>query len=97
MDARRTTFEAIAPKVRQLIAESLSRPIEDVALDVRLDSPELALDSLAFIKLNVILEETFDVTMPDFMPEQAPLLSVRDVVAAIAAQVDTKRAEGGAR
>ena len=72
MDAANTAFGEIAPKVQRIIAQSLSRPVEDVGLDVRLDAPELAMDSLAFIKLNVILEETFEITLPDFVPDAAP-------------------------
>jgi acyl carrier protein len=99
MQSTNFVFEDIALKVRHIIAEGLNRPVEEIRLDARLDSPELAMDSLNLIKLNVILEETFDITMPDFNPDQNELRSVRDVVNLIAGKVSGAgaSAQAGAR
>ena len=81
-------FNDIALKVRSTIAETLRLPIEHVKLDARLDEEQLALDSLRMIKLNVALEETFDIALSDLTsPEHENIRFVRDVVEIVAAKV----------
>jgi acyl carrier protein len=84
--------ETISFEVRRIVAEVLRAPVESVSLDDSLDESRLALDSLALIKLNVLLEEQFDITLPDFGAEgeRAPR-RVRDLVSVVVAGV------GGAR
>lgn len=87
--------DTIADQVRRIIAETLRLRPEDVSLEARLDQPQLGIDSLALIKLNVALEEAFDVALPDFTAPEAPSVrSVRDVVALVAAKVGS---QAGAR
>ncbi|MDI1449490.1 acyl carrier protein [Polyangium sp. 6x1] len=89
--------EAIANDVRRIIAETLRLPVEQVALDTRLDEARLGIDSLGLIKLNVALEEAFDITLPDFTtPEQPHIRVVADVAALVADKVSAQ-ANGGAR
>ncbi|MDI1481059.1 acyl carrier protein [Polyangium sp. y55x31] len=89
--------DAIVNDVRRIIAETLRLPVEQVALDARLDEARLGIDSLGLIKLNVALEEAFDITLPDFtMPEQPHIRSVGDVAALVAEKVSAQ-ANGGAR
>ena len=89
--------EAVAADVRRIIAETLRLPVEPVALDTQLDEARLGIDSLGLIKLNVALEEAFDIALPDFTPlEQPHIRSVRDVAALVAGKV-AAQAKGGAR
>jgi len=90
-----TTLEAINLTVRQLIAESLQRPIEEVPLDASLDDSGLALDSLSLVTLNVALEERYDITLPDFISEDARTVrSVRAVAELIASHIAENTKEG---
>ncbi len=74
-------FNETAIRVRSVIAETLRIPLEDIELDARLDDTRLGIDSLGFIKLNVALEEAFDITLPDLtLPEAPTLRSVRELV-----------------
>jgi acyl carrier protein len=87
--------EDINLAVRQLIADSVRRPIADVALDATLDDSGLALDSLSLITLNVALEEKYDITLPDFISDEARAVrSVRDVAALVAIRVAECAREG---
>ncbi|MFV8756359.1 acyl carrier protein [Nannocystaceae bacterium ST9] len=88
--------EEITAQVRAEIAAGLRQRVEDVGLDARLDGSELGLDSLAFIKLSVRLEELFDITMPDLAASEAAVGSVRDVAALVVRQL-AAREGGGAR
>lgn len=95
MDTHSPVSESITFEVRRIIAETLRTPIESVGLDATLDESRLGVDSLALIKLNVVLEERFDITIPDFVAtEAAAPRSVRDVVAIVASRVAARR--GGA-
>jgi acyl carrier protein len=85
--------DEIALKVRRTIADTLRIDVDHVGLDAALDEERLGIDSLRLIKLNVALEEAFDVALPDFTsPEGSSVRKVGDVVALVAARV-----EGGAR
>jgi acyl carrier protein len=87
--------ESIALEVRRVIAETLRTPIESIGLDETLDESRLGVDSLSLIKLNVLLEERFEITLPDFVAtEAAPPRTVRDVVAIVSGCVASRR--GGA-
>ncbi len=89
------TPDLVADQVRRIIAETLRLRPEDVSLEARLDQPQLGIDSLALIKLNVALEEAFDIALPDFTTPEAPAVrSVGDVVALVSAMV---AGQGGAR
>ena len=80
---------------RRLIAESLQRPIEEVRLDASLDDSGLALDSLSLVTLNVALEERYDITLPDFISEDARTVrSVRAVAELIASHIAENTKEG---
>ena len=88
-------LEEINLAVRQLIADGVRRPIEEVPLDAALDDSGLALDSLALITLNVALEEKYDITLPDFISDEARTVrSVRDVAALIATRVAERANKG---
>ena len=90
-----TTLEAINLTVRRLIAESLQRPIEEVRLDASLDDSGLALDSLSLVTLNVALEERYDITLPDFISEEARTVrSVRAIAELIASRIAESTKEG---
>lgn len=92
-----TDPESIAIEVRRIIATTLRLPIDQVALDARLDEARLGIDSLGLIKLNVALEEAFDITLPDFTtPEEPSIRSVADVAALVASKVSAQ-AKGGVR
>lgn len=92
MDTHAPLSESIAFEVRRIIAETLKAPLESVGLDDTLDEARLGVDSLALIKLNVVLEERFDITIPDFVTtEVAPPKSVRDVVVLVASRVSAQR------
>jgi acyl carrier protein len=95
VDAHSPVSESITFEARRIIAETLRAPIESVGLDATLDESRLGVDSLALIKLNVVLEERFDITIPDFVATEATApRSVRDVVAIVASRVAARR--GGA-
>jgi acyl carrier protein len=90
-----TTLQQINLTVRQLIAESVRRPLEEVPFDALLDDSGLALDSLSLITLNVALEERYDITLPDFISDEARTVrSVRDVVALVAKRIAERANEG---
>lgn len=82
-------------EVRRIIAEAAKTPVEAVSLDDTLDEARLGIDSLALIKLNVLLEERFDITIPDFVATEigAPW-SVRHLAELVAARVQAR--PGGA-
>lgn len=82
-------------EVRRIIAETLNAPVDSVALTDTLDEPRLGVDSLSLIKLNVVLEERFDITIPDFVTTEirAPR-SVADVVQMVVQGIAAR--EGGA-
>ena len=84
--------DAVAIEVRRIIAHSLRIPVEEVTLDKRLDAAGLGVDSLGLIKLNVAIEERFDIAIPDFVADDpSQVRSVGDVVALVAGCV----AKGG--
>jgi acyl carrier protein len=87
--------DPIALEVRRILADTLRTPIEAIGLEDALDASRLGVDSLALIKLNVLLEERFDITLPDFAAAEADVpRTVRDVVAIVASRVAARR--GGA-
>lgn len=95
MDAQSPVSETITFEVRRIIAETLRAPIESVKLDETLDESRLGVDSLALIKLNVVLEERFDITIPDFVATEAGApRTVNDVVAIVKSRVAARA--GGA-
>ena len=66
-----------------------------MALDARLDEARLGIDSLGLIRLNVALEEAFDITLPDFVtPEETNIRVVADVAALVAGKVAVRASEG---
>ncbi|APR83865.1 Hypothetical protein A7982_09214 [Minicystis rosea] len=92
MDTNAPLPESIAFEVRRIIAETLKAPIDAVGLDDTLDDTRLGVDSLSLIKLNVVLEERFDITIPDFVAtDVAPPKSVREVVELVAARVAARK------
>jgi acyl carrier protein len=92
VDIHSPQSESIAFEVRRIIAETLRAPVESIGLDLSLDDARLGVDSLALIKLNVVLEERFDITIPDFVAaEEAAPQKVRDVVAIVASRVAARR------
>lgn len=96
METNAVALDAIAVKVRRIIAETLRVSIDQIGIDASLDEERLGLDSLGLIKLNVALEDAFDIALPDFTrPEQPAVRSVSDVVAIVAAKVHSQ-AHGGA-
>ena len=79
--------DEIVRKVQRTIADTLRIDVAHVGLDVPLDEERLGLDSLRLIKLNVALEEAFDITLPDFTAmESGGVRTVRDVVELVAAR-----------
>lgn len=77
--------DAVAVEVRRLIAHNLHVPLDEVTLDKRLDAAGLGVDSLGLIKLNVAIEERFDIAIPDFIADDpSQIRSVGDVVALVA-------------
>lgn len=77
--------EPIAAEVCRIIADNLCLPVAEVTLDRRLDAAGLGIDSLGLIKLNVEIEERFDISIPDFIADDPSLLrSVGDVVNLVA-------------
>ena len=87
--------EEITLEVRRVIAETLRAPLDAVDLDATLDEARLGVDTRSLVKLNVVLEERFDVTIPDFVStDVVPPRSVREVVALVADRVAARR--GGA-
>lgn len=84
--------ESIALEVRRVIAETLRAPIESIGLDDALDESRLGVDSLSLIKLNVLLEERFDITLPDFAAAEVEVpRRVRDVIQIVASRVAARR------
>ncbi len=80
-----TPTDDTALAVRQTIADTLRRTLDEVAHDATLDGAGLGLDSLAVIQLQVALEERFDVALPDLLDgDPARPRAVRDVVALVA-------------
>lgn len=95
MDKLASSVEPIDVRVRRIIAEALRIPLDDVGLDQTLELDGLGVDSLGLIKINVLLEERFDIVLPDFTAiEAAPPRTVREVVELVAGRVDA--ASGGA-
>ncbi len=59
-----------------------------MGLDATLELDGLGVDSLGLIKINVLLEERFDITLPDFTAiEAAPPRTVREVVDLVAGRL----------
>jgi acyl carrier protein len=80
--------ESIDTRVRRVIAEALRVPLDRVGLDATLEQEGLGVDSLGLIKINVLLEERFDITIPDFTEiEGATPRTVREVVELVAGRV----------
>lgn len=82
-----TPPDATALAVRQTIADTLRRALDEVAPDATFDGAGLGLDSLAVIQVQVALEERFDVALPDLLDDDsARPRAVRDVVALVASR-----------
>jgi acyl carrier protein len=82
-------LDAVAMRVRALIAQSVNRTPEQVPLDARLDATQLGIDSLGLIKLGVRLEDAFDIALPDLAEGSVALSfeTVRDVASLVARQI----------
>ena len=90
-------FDAVASTTRRLIAEVVRRPLEDVSLDASIDGAELVLESTALVKLNAMLEEHFNVTLPDFaLANPIGVRSARDVVQLVLARIADRAGHEGA-
>ena len=88
MDKLASSVETIEVAVRRIIAEALRVPLDRVGLDETLELEGLGVDSLGLIKINVLLEERFDITIPDFTSiEATPPRTVREVVDLVAGRV----------
>ena len=70
-------MENIAEKVRQIIAEQLDKPIDEVKLESRFVE-DLEADSLDTVEMIIALEEAFNRQIPDIDAER--MKSVGDVV-----------------
>jgi acyl carrier protein len=79
--------EPIEILVRRVIADALRVPLDRVGLDEALEHEGLGIDSLGLIKINVLLEERFDITIPDFTAQEGAPRTVREVVTLVAARV----------
>jgi len=80
-------LEKLGHEVRQVIADSLKRPVDHVPLTASLESG-LGIDSLAMIEINIALEERFRFRMPDMAsPADANLKTVEDLTRFVAAQI----------
>lgn len=76
--------DSIALEVRRIIADTLRAPVEAVGVGDALDDSRLGVDSLSLIKLNVLIEERFDITLPDLASGDAHgPRTVGDVVAIV--------------
>ncbi|MBN1206249.1 MAG: acyl carrier protein [Myxococcaceae bacterium] len=80
-------LEEIGREVRNIIADALKRPVEQVPLTASLESG-LGIDSLAMIEINIALEERFRFAMPDMAsPAEANLKTVEDLSRFVAQQL----------
>ena len=80
-------LEEIGREVRNIIADALKRPVEQVPLTASLESG-LGIDSLAMIEINIALEERFRFAMPDMAsPAEANLKTVEDLTRFVAQQL----------
>jgi acyl carrier protein len=81
-----TSFQELTRRVREIVAATLQRPLEEVPVDAAL-GVELGIDSFALVELNLALEENFQVALPDFIsPAEAPLRTVLDLALLVAQQ-----------
>ena len=67
------TFE----KVRKLISEQLSKPIEKITPDTKIID-DLCADSLDIVEMLMSLEDTFNLTVPDEVASS--IVTVKDIV-----------------
>lgn len=67
----------IAEKVRQIVADQLKMPIENVMPESRFDK-DLGTDSLDTVELVIAFEDTFELQIPDIDSER--MKKVGDVV-----------------
>jgi acyl carrier protein len=86
-----SSLDEIGRGVRAIIATSLSRPVEQVPDDAKLESG-LGIDSMAMIEINVAIEEKFKLAMPDMaVPSEANLVTVQDLVKLVARELDKQQ------
>jgi acyl carrier protein len=84
-------LEKLGQAVRQVIAESLKRPVEQIPLTASLEGG-LGIDSLAMIEINIALEERFRFRMPDMAsPADANLKTVEDLARFVSAQLTQQK------
>ncbi|MEZ4301011.1 MAG: acyl carrier protein [Polyangiaceae bacterium] len=80
--------EDLSREVRRIIAQTVGVPVGQVTMELRLDAGGLGIDSLGLIKLNVSIEERFNIAIPDSVADDpSQLKSVRDVVELVGACV----------
>ena len=64
-------------KVKEIIVETLSCKKEQVTMEARLKE-DLGADSLDAVELNIVLEESFEISIPD--EELMKFITVEDIV-----------------
>jgi acyl carrier protein len=69
----------VSATVRAILADTLKRPVEEIALDAKLESG-LGIDSMAMIDISVSIEEYFEIALPFAMADEVLVETVVDLV-----------------
>jgi len=78
----------VEDRAREVMAQSLGRPIEDLTADATFDK-DLGADSLMLLELMRDLEEEFNIEIPD--EDQEQVMTVGQAVDYIVRKVDEKQ------
>jgi acyl carrier protein len=90
-ETTRTSPDAIAAEVREVVAQTLERPAGAVADDQELEA-DLGVDSLGMIQIGVALEEALGFRAPDVADAESHPLprTVGELVALVQAQIGSR-------
>ena len=76
----------VPSRVRQIVANTLQRPVGQVAIDAKLESG-LGVDSMAMIDIGVSIEEEFEIALPPDLAERVRVETVADLVRVVEGQL----------
>ncbi len=74
------TTETLSRRVFELVSSQMDKPIEEISLDSHFVA-DLGYDSLDLVEFTMLVEEEFDIVVPD--EESETIDTVRDAVQAI--------------
>lgn len=83
-------FFDVPSRVRAIVAETVRRPVEEVAMEAKLESG-LGIDSMAMIDIGVSLEEAFEIALPASLADEVKVETVADLVRVVEGQIAAAR------